>query len=232
MIPIHLIFDLLAASASLIATYAIYRWRLAHLVTFHDRIRPSYIVALVGGAVLGGYLAGTANLLLSGIPAIGRSIVGALAGAILAVEIWKAWAGVRGSTGLIFVPGFTVSIIIGRIGCYLSGLADNTYGTPTTLPWGHDFGDGIPRHPVQLYESVAMLAFLLVLLLALWKRNPFVLANGFYLMVAVYAGQRFLWEFLKPYPPVIGPLNLFQVICLGLLAYSALMTGRSEHARA
>ncbi len=32
-----------------------------------------------------------------------------------------------------------------------AGLDDFTYGTPTTpAGWGHDFGDGIPRHPVQL----------------------------------------------------------------------------------
>ena len=34
-----------------------------------------------------------------------------------------------------------------------------TYGTPTALPWGVDFGDGVPRHPVQLYEAATMAAF-------------------------------------------------------------------------
>ena len=27
------------------------------------------------------------------------------------------------------------------------GLQDDTYGIPTTLPWGIDLGDGVPRHP-------------------------------------------------------------------------------------
>jgi hypothetical protein len=36
------------------------------------------------------------------------------------------------------------------VGCFLTGLSDRTYGTPTPLPWGIDFGDGIPRHPPAL----------------------------------------------------------------------------------
>ena len=42
-----------------------------------------------------------------------------------------------------------------------------TYGTPTTLPWGVDFGDGVPRHPVQLYEAATMAIFLAVFVLLL-----------------------------------------------------------------
>ena len=47
------------------------------------------------------------------------------------------------------------------------------------------------------------------------------------LFVGVYAAQRFLWEFIKPYGTVIGPFNLFHLICLGLLAY-AWSYGRAE----
>ena len=52
--------------------------------------------------------------------------------------------------------------------------------------------------------------------------------NGFYLMVGFYASQRFLWEFLKPYATVVGPLNIFHILCLVLIEYSALMIAR-EH---
>lgn len=154
---------------------------------------------------------------------VARSVVGAVAGAILAVEIFKRARGIRGSTGVIFVPGFCASIAVGRWGCFLSGLDDHTYGIPTRLPWGHDFGDGIPRHPVQLYESAAMAAFLVFTILQPTRRDDCFLRNGFYLLVLWYAGQRFLWEFLKPYTPVLGPLNLFHLICLGLVCYAAWM---------
>ena len=75
-------------------------------------------LALLAGAAAGGFGAGTLNLWLSGAPGIGRSIVGALAGAILAVELFKRWRGIAGSTGLIFVPAFATSVVVGRWGCF------------------------------------------------------------------------------------------------------------------
>jgi prolipoprotein diacylglyceryltransferase len=212
-------------------TFAVYRWRLAESVRKIEQAGMLYGLALVAGAAIGGFGAGTLNLWLSGLPGIGRSIVGALAGAIIAVELFKRVRGLKGSTGLIFVPAFTTSVAVGRWGCFLSGIDDHTYGTPTTLAWGHDFGDGVLRHPVQLYESFAMSGILLAVLVLIGRRNQFFTANGFYLLVLFYAGQRFLWEFLKPYGALIGPLNLFHIICLGLICYSLAMMGM-RHERA
>jgi phosphatidylglycerol---prolipoprotein diacylglyceryl transferase len=226
---VHTLFDLLAVLSAMAVTMACYRWRLHDAAQRVELLGVGYAVALVGGAALGGFGAGTLNLWLSGIPGVGRSIVGALAGAIAAVEIFKWQGGIRQSTGLIFVPAFATSVAVGRIGCYLAGLADNTYGTPTTLPWGHDFGDGVLRHPVQLYESFSMLGFLAVALVLLARREPFFMRNGFYLLVLYYGAQRFLWEFLKPYGDVAGPFNIFHFICLALCCYSiGMMVGRRD----
>jgi phosphatidylglycerol:prolipoprotein diacylglycerol transferase len=225
---IHTLFDLLAACAALGMTLFVYNWRLKEAGRKIDSAGPLYGVALLAGAAIGGFGAGTLNLYLSGEPGIGRSIVGALAGAIMAVEIFKRARGIAGSTGLIFVPAFATSVVVGRWGCFRAGLSDETHGTPTTLPWGHDFGDGIPRHPVQLYESFTMLAFLVVALVLIGRRDAFFMRNGFYLLVLVYAGQRFLWEFLKPYGAVVGPFNLFHLICAGLVIYSIAMMARGR----
>ena len=224
---IHTIFDLLAALGSMVMTVVCYRWRLGDAAGRIESIGMGYGLALVLGAVAGGYGAGTLNLWFSGVPGIGRSIVGALAGAIVAIETFKWLRGIGGSTGLIFVPAFATSVTIGRWGCFLSGLEDNTYGMPTSLPWGYDFGDGMFRHPVQLYESFAMAAFLLTTLVLIGSRNRFFMRNGFYLMVLFYAGQRFVWEFLKPYGAVAGPFNLFHFICLALVVYSLAIMGRN-----
>jgi len=97
---------------------------------------------------------------------LSHSVVGALVGAIVAVEIYKAIKGVRGSTGGVFVGSFAIGIVVGRFGCLFAGLPDRTYGTETNLPWGIDLGDGIARHPVQMYESAAMAAFLALYLVA------------------------------------------------------------------
>ena len=226
---IHTIFDLLAAASALTMTFMVYRWRLAAAGERIEKAGIGYALALVAGAALGGFGAGTLNLWLTGVPGIGRSIVGALAGAIVAIEMFKRWRGMAGSTGLIFVPAFATSVIVGRWGCFLSGLEDQTHGTPTTLPWGHDFGDGVLRHPVQLYESLSLAAFLLTALLLIGQRNRFFAANGFYLLVLTYGTQRFAWEFLKPYGTFIGPFNLFHFICAGLVIYSlAMMSGKGK----
>ena len=229
---VHAVFDLQAGLAALAVTLAVHRWRLAGATRKIEAAGLGYALALVAGAAIGGYGAGTLNLWLSGLPGVGRSVLGALAGAILAVELFKWAKGISGSTGLAFVPGFCASIIVGRWGCFLAGLGDETHGTPTALPWGHDFGDGIARHPVQLYESFAMLGFLTVALVLLQRRQPVFMARGFYLLVLFYASQRFLWEFLKPYGALLGPFNLFHFLCLGLVIYSlAMMVGNHERAR-
>ncbi len=225
---IHTVFDLLAACAALGMTLFVYQWRLKEAGKKIDSAGPLYAVALLAGAAIGGFGAGTLNLFLSGQMGIGRSIVGALAGAIIAVELFKRLRGISGSTGLIFVPAFATSVVVGRWGCYFAGLADDTYGTPTTLAWGHDFGDGVTRHPVQLYESITMAVFLMVALVLIGRRNAFFMRNGFYLLVLTYAAQRFLWEFLKPYGTVAGPFNLFHLLCAGLVIYSLLMMARGR----
>lgn len=231
LLNIHMGFDVLAGVCALTMTYALYSWRLGRSVDDTvGRVGSGYFVALVLGATIGGFGLGTANLWLSGIDSVGRSILGALAGAILAVEAYKHLMHLMGSTGLIFVGAFSTSVAVGRLGCFAAGLEDHTFGTATTLPWGHDFGDGTLRHPVQLYEALAMAAFLIWFLFALGRRSPIVMLNGFYLMVAFYASQRFAWEFLKPYAPVAGPLNMFHLVCLGLLAYATFMILRRSHA--
>lgn len=227
MIGEHLLFDIGAWLAALLATWLVYRWRFAARVTaVSGRLGAGYFVAMSGGGLLGAYGFGTWNAYLSGQPGIGRSILGGLAGAILLVELYKLRRGVRGSTGAVFALPFALALAIGRIGCYLSGLDDFTYGLPTALPWGVDFGDGVARHPVQLYESLSMAATAALLLAGFARRRAWLLANGFYVVVGGYALQRFAWEFLKPYATVIGPFNLFHLLCTILFAYAVFMVVR------
>ena len=229
--PVHLVFDLLAALTSLAVTWLIYRWRLSDRVELIERAGPGYAVALLAGAFVGGYALGTLNLVVSGRPGVGRSIIGALLGAIVAIELFKRVRNIRGSTGVIFVPAICTTIIVGRIGCFLAGMEDFTYGTITDLPWGHDFGDGASRHPVQLYESIAMLAFLALALAFFRVRHDAFLRNAFYLTTGFYALQRYGWEYLKPYGSVIANQNVFQLAALVLVLYSLTMLWRSEARR-
>ena len=222
---IHAAFDVLAWLASMTVFWLTTRHLIPSEALPANRVEHPGLYAVTAGmgALTGAMFFGTANALLSGQHAVGFSMVGGIAGAIAAVEAFKRVTGVSGSTGIVFAAPFAATVAVGRWGCFFSGLADFTYGTPTTLPWGVDFGDGIARHPVQLYESFAMAAMFVLLIERFYARDPFWLRNGFYLAVGWYALQRFAWEFFKPYATVIGPFNLFHIVCLGLLLYALLM---------
>jgi hypothetical protein len=182
-------------------------------------VSPTYFVALALGAVAGAWLFGSMNSLRAAAAVPSHSIGGALAGGIVAVEAWKLAHGVRISTGGALVLPICIGIVIGRLGCLFAGLPDFTYGVPTSAPWGVDLGDGIARHPVELYESLAMGLFLVVYLHARLTDAPWARDHAFHALIIFYAGQRFLWEFWKPYPRLLGPLNVFHLLMIGLVAY-------------
>ncbi|SFJ83037.1 Prolipoprotein diacylglyceryltransferase [Paenibacillus sp. UNC496MF] len=153
----------------------------------------------------------------------GKTIVGGLLGGLIAVEWTKKFVGVTRSTGDDMALPIIIGMTIGRIGCFMTGLDDHTYGTPTTWITGIDFGDGTPRHPTQLYE----IAFLLLLcgLLYRWKKKA-TFPDGaiFQLFMTGYLTFRFAVDFIKPTPHPYFGLNNIQLACLaGLIYYLALI---------
>lgn len=163
----------------------------------------------------------------------GQSIVGGLLGGLIGVEAAKLLSGQRASTGDRFVFPLLLAIGVGRIGCFLAGLNDATYGLPTTLPWGVDFGDGLPRHPTQLYEIVFCIA--LAAVLARW-RAPLAATPGlrFKLMLSTYLLWRLGIDTIKPvhHPWPLG-LSGIQWLCLAALSIYLPLTLRQlrRHAR-
>lgn len=225
---IHILFDCLAWLTSL-ATLLILRRTWFCEPTVAQPLRFGYIAALIAGAGLGAWLMGTANLWASGMPGFGRSIAGALAGAILAIEIYKKSSGITIRTGAVYALPMSLGIAIGRIGCLLSGLDDFTHGVPTNANWGWDFGDGVLRHPVQLYESLAMILFALFYIFMVQRGNRHWKQNGFYYAVIYYGIERVMLEFLKPYGTVFSGLSVFQILCLLLIGYGLAMTRRTAN---
>ncbi|WP_050400799.1 prolipoprotein diacylglyceryl transferase [Bradyrhizobium embrapense] len=226
---LHAIFDVAAWCAAAIAMWWLSRVR--GLQFPRQSFELTYIAALVFGAGIGAYIFGTLNLWFSGMSGIARSVEGALAGGILAIELYKWRHGISLRTGARFALPLAVGVAVGRLGCYCAGLEDFTYGTPTALPWGHDFGDGIRRHPVQLYESLAMTAFAIFYVWAVLNRNAAVITNGFYLVLFYYGLQRFVWEFIKPYGALIGPFSLFHLLSLFVMVYAAVMLTTAPNVR-
>jgi prolipoprotein diacylglyceryltransferase len=208
--------------------FTVYRWlrsRFGDALSTEQRwpiIAAAAVGALVGSRVLGlaeqwprlhGEL--WRRLLLPG----GKTIVGGLLGGWLAVEIVKRLSGVRRRTGDLFAVPLCVGIAVGRVGCLLAGLADDTYGTPTKLPWAVDFGDGVGRHPTQGYEILFLLALGIFLC---WRMGlPHREGSLFRIFLGSYLGWRLLIDFLKPQPLVWG-MDLIQWACVAaLLALAA-----------
>jgi phosphatidylglycerol---prolipoprotein diacylglyceryl transferase len=219
----HLPLEILAYIAGFLAYL---RLRRGHGDSVSDASRWTVITAAVAGAAIGSRV-----LYWFEDPALtlarwhdpvyllgGKTIVGALIGGLLAVEWAKRRTGESHSTGDLFAAPLALGIAIGRIGCFLTGLADHTYGVATSLPWGIDFGDGIRRHPTQLYESIFALA-LFFFLLRLLKR-PHREGDVFKAFMVAYLGWRLAIDFLKPEVRIAG-LGGIQWACAAMLVYYA-----------
>ncbi len=182
-------------------------------------------------------------------------IGGMLGGAV--VFAWIAWRILKrskasGATFLTFMDmGATAAAIgygFGRMGCLLSG--DGDYGTPTSLPWGMSFPNGlVPTtdrvHPTPIYEFVGacLIAWLL------WKMgSSFAVANtklrsasphyapgqifAAYLVLTGIA--RFFVEFIRLNPRVLWGLTNAQLASLASIVVGAVLWFRlqSRHSRA
>ena len=218
----HLIFELLAYVMGTLLAVKVFKSRTELIAD--ENLRYLYYTIVIVGAFFGAFIIGSLNTYISVKSdesiIIGKSILGAIIGATIAVESFKKIMKIRGSTGAYFVPSLVIGIAIGRIGCFLSGLDDYTYGVETNFILGYDFGDGILRHPVQLYESAIMVLFFIYVLWVYFKNRDYFEKNIFYQFILLYATQRFVWEFLKPYETLFLGLNVFQFFCLGLVLYA------------
>lgn len=193
-------------------------------------IAPSQNSSIIVGAMVGALLGSKILVLLQHIYLIwqnlqiwfllliqGKTIVGALLGGLIGVEFTKKLIGVKTSTGDAFVYPLIVGIAIGRIGCFLTGLSDKTYGVATNLPWGVDFGDGIYRHPTQLYEIIFLLALGIFLKIrSNYNRKP---GDIFKFFMVAYLGFRLIVDFLKPDFHILPGFSAIQIACIFGLTY-------------
>lgn len=161
----------------------------------------------------------------------GQSVVGGLLGGWWGVEATKALIGWQGPrTGDAFVPAILAGLVLGRIGCALAGVHDGTAGLPTTLPWGLDQGDRVPRHPTALYEAALCGAGL-----ATWStwRVPLAATPGlaFRVFMLGYLTWRLLIDLLKPVPYAYSlGLSGIQWACAGGLLFITLGLWRDRAA--
>ncbi|HMV78511.1 MAG TPA: prolipoprotein diacylglyceryl transferase [Leptospiraceae bacterium] len=170
-----------------------------------------------------------------------KTIVGGLLGGLLFTEIIKKILNIKYSSGDMMTYPIITGIAIGRVGCFLSGINDGTHGLPSSVFWAIDFGDGIGRHPVQIYEIV-FLILLFIFLKGLeslglkYKEKPLneslknpsgfsvlplfwqngILKNGmkFRIFLFSYLLFRFFSEFIKPVSVFAIGISFIQISCL------------------
>ena len=207
----HPLFEALAYGVGLLTYLWLRRLRGDPL---ESRVRWWLVIAAFAGAAVGSRLLA---MLEPPFSIGGRTVVGGLIGGLVAVELAKRHLEVHTRTGDLFAIPLAIGIAIGRIGCFLAGLPDNTYGNPTSLWTGVEFGDGIRRHPTQLYE----IAFLLLLIPVLKRVGDLATRAGdqFRAFMIAYLGFRLVVDQLKPDRPIALGLSSIQWACVAMLVY-------------
>jgi phosphatidylglycerol:prolipoprotein diacylglycerol transferase len=183
---------------------------------------PGALLARGGFVWYGGFLGGTAAVILNG---------------------WRLRVPLRWTMQLV-APALAAAYALGRVGCFL---VNDDYGRPSGVPWAMKFPQGLPPstagnmqhlfgipvpagtdpstvlavHPTQLYEVALMLGAFFVLWAWRTRPRPVGWLFGAYL---VFAGvERFLVEILRAKDDrLLGPFTLAQltsVILVGVGAY-------------
>lgn len=160
--------------------------------------------------------------------AVGKSILGGLVFGYLGVEAAKKLLDYRAPTGDAFALVTPVGLTLGRIGCWLHGCCLGRPCPPSwyALPDPH----GVPRWPAVPAE----LAFQLVALsVILWlhriRWRPGQLFHGY---LIAYGTFRFLHEFVRDTPRILGPLSGYHFAALALGTLGVIRFVQRERARA
>jgi phosphatidylglycerol:prolipoprotein diacylglycerol transferase len=190
-----------------------------------ERLLVVYIAALAGGFV-GAKLV---YLLAEGwlhwqdpqrwiILATGKSITGALLGGYAAVELAKHFLGYRAPTGDWFAIIAPLGILLGRVGCILQGCC---LGQVCASSW-YTMTDsaGHARWPAALVELLFNGLFLGMALLL--RRRQLLPGQHFHLYLVCYGVFRFLHEFLRDTPRIVGPMTGYQLAALAVAFLGAI----------
>ncbi len=216
----HLVLEILAYSLGY-RFYVYLKSRTIDLISEPDRLW--IFIGAAAGGFLGAHIVGVLerpDLAPTFINFMqNKTIVGGLLGGLFGVEFTKKLLNVTTSSGDLMTFPLIFGMCGGRIGCFLEGLEDGTYGNATTLPWGVDFGDKCLRHPTQLYDIAFLLSLALIIV---FIEHRYKLKNGsrFKIFLSTYFLYRFFVEYIKPNDFYIFGFCAIQICCLiGVIYY-------------
>ena len=142
--------------------------------------------------------------------ATGKTILGALLGGYAAVELAKKLLGYRSATGDWFALSAPGGIILGRIGCLLHGCCP---GQVCERHWYTvNDAEGVARWPSVALEII----FNLIAIGALFilRRRQILSGQHFHLYLIAYGLFRFVHEFMRATPRVLGPFSGYALAAL------------------
>lgn len=147
----------------------------------------------------------------------GRTILGGLIGGLIGVKLIKSVLKIEDKRGNELAPAIALGMIFGRMGCFLQGCC---YGIATGMGVGVNFGDGVLRHPTQVYEMVFHgIAFVWLLRADRSAYRPGALLRLYFIAYFMY---RFISEFIRIHPDVLWGMSGYQVASL---LFAILLTG-------
>jgi len=197
----------------------------ARLAKRDDRLLAVYVAALIG-AFLG---AKVFYLLVDGWRhfgrpdqwlqwATGKTILGALLGGYVGVEVAKKLVGYQGITGDWFALIAPVGIILGRIGCGLHGCCQGRVCEPAWYTINHASGMARwPAVPVEILFNLVMIAVFLVM-----RRRHRLSGQHFHVYLICYGLFRFFHEFLRNESRLVGPVTGYQLVALLVAGFGVL----------
>src|SRR5260370_33696453 len=121
----HAVFDVAAWFASMTVFWLTTRHLLPADALPANRVPypGAYAISAGMGALCGAMFFGTANALLSGVHALGFSMLGGIAGAIPSIQAFKRFTGVGGAPGILFAAPFAPPVAVAPWGLFFCRLS-------------------------------------------------------------------------------------------------------------
>ncbi|MBN8248721.1 MAG: prolipoprotein diacylglyceryl transferase [Verrucomicrobia bacterium] len=151
--------------------------------------------------------------------AAGKSVLGALLGGYAAVELAKKQVGYPDATGDRFALVVPLSLILGRLGCWLNGCCLGR-ACDSRHWWTLQDAQGVPRWPAVPVELGFNVVALLVL--AFLRRQGRFPGNLFHLYLIAYGLFRFAHEWVRDTPRLLGPFSGYALAALAVAALGAM----------
>jgi phosphatidylglycerol---prolipoprotein diacylglyceryl transferase len=167
--------------------------------------------SLIGCAIPAFFAGGLVEELTWVTPLTPKTVMGGLLASYLFVVVYKKAVGNAIDTSDAFATGAIAMMAIGRIGCIFQHCCYGRYAA-----WGIDFGDAVPRVPVQYFEAIGLFG-IFFLIQRLQRLNLFQ-GRRLFIVFALYGLMRFGLEFWRePIATDVFGIGFYQLIALFIL---------------